>query len=100
MQKSLKISQYSRSENWPHFWAERRLRPHIGHVPAAIGQRLERLIAELPNCLPAKPRPVLLHGDLWAGNILVAGDGEISGLIDPACYFGHYEVGVFLGFFN
>jgi hypothetical protein len=41
-----------------------------------------------------------LHGDLWGGNILVAGD-LVSGLIDPACYHGHTEVDLaMLGLFD
>ena len=36
---------------------------------------------------------MLLHGDLWGGNVLVAGN-RVSGLIDPACYFGHVEVDI------
>jgi fructosamine-3-kinase len=37
--------------------------------------------------------PALLHGDLWGGNVLVGGD-RVSGLIDPACYYGHSEVDI------
>ncbi|KAH8056433.1 protein-ribulosamine 3-kinase [Aureococcus anophagefferens] len=32
--------------------------------------------------------PVILHGDLWSGNIGTAGAPSI---FDPACYFGHHE---------
>jgi fructosamine-3-kinase len=28
---------------------------------------------------------------MWGGNVLVAGK-KVSGLIDPACYYGHVEV--------
>jgi fructosamine-3-kinase len=79
------------SDNWPRFWAERRLLCHAPHVPAALAHRLETLAADLPSRLPARPAPALLHGDLWTGNVLVHGD-RVSGLIDPACYYGHAEV--------
>lgn len=36
-------------------------------------------------------RPSLLHGDLWSGNFLIAKNGSPY-LIDPAVYYGHYEV--------
>ena len=79
------------SESWPVFWGERRLLTHLPHVSADLGQRLEKLAASLGDLLPAKPPASLLHGDLWSGNVLFDGD-RLSGLIDPACYYGHAEV--------
>lgn len=76
---------------WPAFWAERRLLPSVREVPHALGVRIERLARRLPELLPEAPPPALLHGDLWAGNVLVSG-GRVTGLIDPACYRGHAEV--------
>ncbi|MFS4415477.1 fructosamine kinase family protein [Maribacter sp. 2307ULW6-5] len=35
--------------------------------------------------------PSLLHGDFWCGNYLISSKGTPY-LIDPAVYFGHYEV--------
>lgn len=79
------------SDDWPAFWAERRLLCHAGHVPGALMRRLETLAADLENRLPARPRPALLHGDLWGGNVLSDGV-RVTGLIDPACTHGHAEV--------
>lgn len=81
------------ADHWPTFWAERRLLAHIAHLPTSLARRVETLAADLSNRLPARPTPSLLHGDLWGGNILTDGD-RISGLIDPACYFGHGEVDI------
>jgi fructosamine-3-kinase len=78
-------------DDWPRFWAERRLRAHLAHLPSSLARRVEALASDLPNRLPARPTSSLLHGDLWGGNVLVAGD-KVSGLIDPACYYGHGEV--------
>ena len=78
-------------EDWPAFWAERRLLSELGSMPAGFARRLAALARDLPNRLPARPAPSLLHGDLWAGNLLAA-DGRLTGLIDPACYYGHGEV--------
>ncbi|BAU93570.1 phosphotransferase [Methylorubrum populi] len=79
------------AEDWPAFWGERRLLCHAGHLPVPLFQRVERLAGDLRSRLPERPRAALLHGDLWSGNVLTAGD-RVSGLIDPACYYGHAEV--------
>ncbi len=83
----------ARGEDWPAFWAERRLLVHAGALPAALAVRVERLARTLPERLPARPLPSLLHGDLWGGNVLVEGSA-VSALVDPACYYGHAEVDV------
>ncbi|OWY13804.1 hypothetical protein B6V72_07305 [Thioclava sp. F34-6] len=76
---------------WTEFWAEARLRPSLPELPAPLACRVERLAAQIEEHLPPRPFPSLLHGDLWAGNVL--GDqGHLSGLIDPACYYGDAEV--------
>ncbi|MEF2070393.1 fructosamine kinase family protein [Consotaella sp. CSK11QG-6] len=77
--------------DWPTFWGSRRLAVNLAHLPSALARRLERLVDDLASRLPARPVPALLHGDLWSGNVLVDGD-RVTGLIDPACYYGHGEV--------
>jgi len=81
------------SDDWPSFWAEHRLVNNARFIGNGLARRLERLAADLPNRLPRAPAPSLLHGDLWGGNVLVA-DGKVSGLIDPACTYGHGEVDI------
>lgn len=78
-------------DNWPRFWAERRLLCHLDHLALDLAGRVEILGARIEDILPASPPPVLLHGDLWGGNVLVA-NGQVTGLIDPCAYFGDREV--------
>jgi fructosamine-3-kinase len=77
--------------DWPSFWAERRLLVHVDRLPPDLARRVASLAADLPNRLPALPRPALLHGDLWGGNVVVDAR-RVSGLVDPAAYHGHAEV--------
>ncbi|KAK0341007.1 hypothetical protein LTR94_028170 [Friedmanniomyces endolithicus] len=60
------------------------IEPHLAH-------RVERLADHISDLLPTSPSSTLLHGDLWGGNILIEKD-HVSGLIDPACYYGDREV--------
>ncbi|HEX8239985.1 MAG TPA: fructosamine kinase family protein [Allosphingosinicella sp.] len=77
--------------NWPAFWGEQRLVATASILDRPTRERVERLAAGLAGRLPQSPPAAFLHGDLWTGNILVAG-GQLAALIDPACYGGHNEV--------
>ncbi|EAU43076.1 fructosamine-3-kinase [Fulvimarina pelagi HTCC2506] len=79
------------SNDWPRFWAENRLLNNGPHIPGNLASRIEKLAKGLADRLPAAPGASLLHGDLWSGNVMASGD-RITGLIDPACYYGHGEV--------
>jgi len=79
------------SEDWPAFWAEQRLLVFESCLPVDLARRVARIARDLPNRLPWCPAPSLLHGDLWTGNVLVHGR-RVSGLIDPACYYGDAAV--------
>ncbi len=85
------------THNWLDFFRDNRLLM-MGENALAAGQlgsdmmcKLERLAAKLPGLLPQNPESSLLHGDLWAGNILVDGD-RVAGFIDPAISWGHREM--------
>ncbi len=77
--------------NWPRFWGEQRLVSAAALLDRPWRERVDRLAARLGDLLPAAPRPSLLHGDLWTGNMLVQA-GRLVALVDPACYHGDAEV--------
>ena len=79
------------ADDWPGFYADRRLRVHLSELPSPLARRVEALARDLPNRLPKHPARSLLHGDCWGGNVLVHGT-RIAALIDPACHFGHAEI--------
>ncbi len=83
----------ARRADWPAFWADSRLRCHLPHLAPDLARRIERLADGTSALLPDRPAPALLHGDLWGGNMLASG-GNVTGLIDPACYIGDREVDV------
>jgi protein-ribulosamine 3-kinase len=77
------------------FYAEHRLlfqgRRAAGQrlLSADMLARLERMAQRLATLVPAQPAS-LLHGDLWAGNIVDGPEG-LACLIDPAVYYGWAE---------
>ena len=79
------------TQDWPAFWAERRLVAVAAVLDRPWRARVDALAGRARDLLPAAPPASLLHGDLWGGNILVR-RGEVAALIDPACYRGHAEV--------
>jgi fructosamine-3-kinase len=79
------------TSDWPDFWASERLLAHAPYLPGGLAPRLANLSERLPQLIPAAPRPALLHGDLWTGNLLFGPEGAVH-FIDPACYYGDAEV--------
>ncbi len=82
---------------WVDFFREHRLLAMTasaeasGRLPPAFARRLERLAAKLDALLAEPEAASLLHGDLWAGNLLYGAE-QVAAFIDPAIYFGHPEV--------
>lgn len=81
--------------SWAEFVASCRFGPlaaiatQRGALPLDVIEDLDRLAARLDRWDTGEP-PARLHGDLWAGNRLVAAGG-VSWLIDPAAHGGHRE---------
>lgn len=83
--------------DWVTFYIDERLRPQmalarrLGRLPAVRARRLERIIERLPALLGGcEQRPCLIHGDLWAGNIIPGPAG--LALIDPAVSYAEREM--------
>jgi fructosamine-3-kinase len=85
------------TEDWPSFYAERRLRPlaRIARERAALApaglDAVERVCAQIGQLTGPPEPPARLHGDLWSGNVMADADGR-PWLIDPSAYGGHREV--------
>lgn len=82
---------------WCDFYRDQRLlvlgriARESGRLPAATHRDLERLCARLEDFIDQPPAPGLVHGDVWAGNVLFAAE-RVAAFIDPALYFADPEV--------
>ncbi len=83
--------------SWLEFFRDCRLGPQMkmavatGALSGASVRKLEGLIDHLDHWIDDRnSRPSLLHGDLWAGNV-ISGPGRQPVLIDPAVYYGDRE---------
>jgi len=82
---------------WADFYRDCRLLPQMefarsqGRLPPERERLVMRVVDHLDTLLAGlDTRPALLHGDLWSGNILSA--GEEPAVVDPAIYFGEREM--------
>jgi fructosamine-3-kinase len=86
-----------RASDWLAFFRDRRLlymagqAREAGRLPPVLMSRLDAFAGQLDRFIDASVEPVLLHGDLWTGNVLV-NRGRVVGFIDPAIYYGDAEM--------
>lgn len=84
--------------DWIGFWRRQRLAFQLdlaarnGHR-GRLAERGALLLERLPALLDHAPKPSLLHGDLWGGNMAVADNGDPV-VFDPACYYGDREADI------
>jgi fructosamine-3-kinase len=78
------------------FFADRRLLPQgrrafdAGRLRATEMATLESICARLPQLLPQRGA-VLVHGDLWLGNLHACADGELALIDGGAVHYGWAE---------
>ncbi|WP_445428950.1 fructosamine kinase family protein [Alishewanella sp. HL-SH05] len=81
--------------NWSSFFSEQRLGWQLqllleqgfgfGNIDHIVEQARQRLVHH-------KPKPSLLHGDLWRGNVGFTAESPV--IFDPASYFGDREADI------
>lgn len=85
------------TEDWCAFYRDRRLlvmgriARDSGRLPAQTHRALERFCARLEDFIDQPPAPGLVHGDVWAGNVLFNAN-RAAAFLDPALYFADPEV--------
>lgn len=81
-------------DSWRAFFRDCRLKPQFHqafHYFDTEEQKMVRTLLEKTEDILIEPEyPSLLHGDLWAGNVITGNDGKVW-LADPAVYVGHRE---------
>lgn len=82
--------------SWPDFYRDQRIVPMIdlarqkGRLDSGRERRLNGLAERVGDLLTHDEPPCLIHGDLWSGNFLSAGDQPV--ILDPAVYYANREV--------
>lgn len=91
------LAQSNRTHSdWVEFFITERLARQIevalnnGAISSTTVKQFDLLYTRFDNFFP-KESPVLIHGDLWSGNLITDDLGEPC-LIDPAVYYGHREI--------
>jgi fructosamine-3-kinase len=80
--------------NWIEFWQDTRIKYQISLAieKGAKFSYANQLLDVIPTILKGhSPKPSLVHGDLWGGNVGALDTGEVV-IFDPAVYWGDREV--------
>ena len=80
--------------NWIEFWRDTRIKYQLDLAiqNGANFTHANQLLDAIPTILKDHlPKPSLVHGDLWDGNVGALTTGEVV-IFDPAAYWGDREV--------
>jgi len=85
------------NKSWKDFFIQERINKQIkmaldtGKISSRHVVMFETIYNKLNDIFPASEKPVLIHGDLWSGNLITNKFGDPC-LIDPAVYYGNREI--------
>ena len=92
--------------SWTNFYSVKRLNPIFelanknNNMGSFVNKKISLILKNIKNLIPDKPPALLLHGDMWEGNILFK-KNRFVGFIDPGSFFGHNEMEIaYLRWFN
>ncbi len=92
--------------NWIDFYTNKRLNPIFelankkNNMGSFVNEKINLILKNIKNFIPDSPPALLLHGDMWEGNILFK-KNKFVGFIDPGSFFGHNEMEIaYLRWFN
>ena len=83
------------SSNWKRFFSEQRIgwQLQLLHEKGIHIGDIDHIVQECHDGLNHhSPKPRLVHGDLWSGNLAFFEDTPL--IYDPACYYGDREVDI------
>ena len=93
-------------KSWANFYVNKRLYPILElankkeNIGSFINEKILFIIKKIDEFIPDNPPALLLHGDMWEGNILFKKE-RFVGFIDPGSFYGHNEMEVaYLRWFN
>ena len=85
------------SSSWVDFFREQRLlymareALRANAIDSSLCARIDSFAGHLERWLDEARQPALVHGDVWATNLL-ASEGRITAFLDPAIYYAHEEI--------